>query len=147
MRSRVSKSFCSLAARTSLILKAFNRRGYKKGSRSIKMTLEHDFGIVMSRKKIQRIMRKYGIECPHRKPNPYKRMAKATKEHRVLENTLKREFKQGIPGKVLLTDISYLPYNGNCMAYLSTIKDASTNEILAYHVSDRITLDIATKTL
>ena len=130
-----------------LILKAFNRRGYKKGSRSIKMTLEHDFGIVMSRKKIQRIMRKYGIECPHRKPNPYKRMAKATKEHRVVENTLKREFKQGIPGKVLLTDISYIPYDGNQMAYLSTIKDASTNEILAYHVSDRITLEIATKTI
>lgn len=33
------------------------------------------------------------------------------------------------------------------MAYLSTIKDASTNEILAYHVSDRITLEIATETI
>jgi len=35
-----------------LILKAFDRRGYKKGSRSIKMTLEQDFQCVMSRKKI-----------------------------------------------------------------------------------------------
>ena len=130
-----------------LILKAFNRRGYKKGSRSIKMTLENDLNCVMSRKKIQRIMRKYGIVCPHRKPNPYKRIAKATKEHQVVLNKLNREFKQGVPGKVLLTDITYLPYNKNCMAYLSTIKDASTNEILAYHVSDRITLDIATKTI
>lgn len=129
-----------------LILKAFNRRGYKKGSRSIKMTLEHDMGIVMNRKKIQRIMRKYGILCPHRKANPYKQMAKATKEHRVVPNKLERQFKQGVPGKVLLTDISYLPYNGT-LAYLSTIKDGSTNEILAYHVSDRITLDIATKTV
>jgi putative transposase len=33
------------------------------------------------------------------------------------------------------------------MAYLSTIKDASTNEILAYRVSNRITLDIATNTI
>jgi len=129
-----------------LILKAFDRRGYKKGSRSIKMTLEHDMGIVMNRKKIQRIMRKYGILCPHRKVNPYKQMAKATKEHRVVPNKLERQFKQGVPGKVLLTDISYIPYNGT-MAYLSTIKDGSTNEILAYHVSDRITLDIATKTV
>ena len=32
-------------------------------------------------------------------------------------------------------------------AYLSTIKDGSTNEILAYHVLDRITLDLATDTL
>lgn len=130
-----------------IILKAFDRRGYKKGSRSIKMILENDFNILFSRKKIQRIMRKYGIVCPHRKPNPYKRIAKATKEHQVVPNKLNREFKQGIPGKVLLTDITYLPYNGNSMAYLSTIKDASTNELLAYHVSDRITLDIATKTI
>ena len=33
------------------------------------------------------------------------------------------------------------------MAYLSTIKDASTNEILAYNLSDRLTLDIATNTI
>lgn len=128
------------------ILKAFKRRGYKKGSRSIKMTLEQDYEIVMNRKKIQRIMRKYGIVCPHRNPNPYKQMAKATKEHRVVPNLLNREFRQGVAGKVLLTDISYIPYNGK-MAYLSTIKDGSTNEILAYHVSDRITLDIATTTV
>lgn len=130
-----------------IILKAFNRRGYKKGSRSIKMILENEYNIILSRKKIQRIMKKYGIICPHRRPNPYKKIAKATKEHQVVPNMLNREFKQGIPGKVLLTDITYLPYNGNCMAYLSTVKDASTNEILAYHVSDRITLDIATQTI
>lgn len=130
-----------------IIIKAFNRRGYKKGSRSIKMILENEYNIIFSRKKIQRIMKKYGIVCPHRKANPYKKIAKATKEHQVVSNKLNREFKQGIPGKVLLTDITYLPYNGNSMAYLSTIKDASTNEILAYHVSDRITLDIATKTI
>lgn len=143
---RETREKLDLAAKE-IILKAFDRRGYKKGSRSIKMILENDFNILFSRKKIQRIMRKYGIVCPHRRPNPYKRIAKATKEHQVVPNKLNREFKQGVPGKVLLTDITYLPYNGNSMAYLSTIKDASTNELLAYHVSDRITLDIATKTI
>ena len=144
--SRVARERLDLEAKE-IILKAFNRRGYKKGSRSIKMILENEYNLIFSRKKIQRIMKKYGIVCPHRKPNPYKRIAKATKEHQIVSNKLNREFKQGIPGKVLLTDITYLPYNNNCMAYLSTIKDASTNEILAYHVSDRITLDIATQTI
>jgi len=130
-----------------IILKAYNYRGYKKGSRSIKMTLKNEFGIIYNRKKIQRIMRKYGIVCPIRKTNPYKRIAKATKEHRTVPNLLERDFKQGIPGKVLLTDITYLPYGINRMAYLSTIKDGSSNDILAYHVSDRITLDIATTTI
>ncbi|WFD10154.1 IS3 family transposase [Tepidibacter hydrothermalis] len=130
-----------------IILKAYNYRGYKKGSRSIKMTLENEFGIIYSRKKIQRIMRKYSIVCPIRKANPYRRIAKATKEHRVVPNLLQRNFKQGIPGKVLLTDITYIPYGINKMAYLSAIKDSSSNDILAYHVSDRITLDIATITI
>jgi putative transposase len=130
-----------------IILKAFNRRGYKKGSRSIKMILNNEYDHKISRKKIQRIMNKYQIICPHRKSNPYKKIAKATKEHQVVPNKLNREFKQGIPGKVLLTDITYLPFNGQNMAYLSAIKDASTNEVLAYHVSDRITLEIATNTI
>ncbi len=33
------------------------------------------------------------------------------------------------------------------MAYLSTIKDGSSNDILAYHVSDSIKLDIAITTI
>jgi transposase InsO family protein len=92
-------------------------------------------------------MNKYEIICPHRKSNPYKKIAKATKEHHVVKNILNREFKQATPGKVLLTDITYLPYGNSKMAYLSTIKDSSTNEILAYQTSDRITLDIALDTI
>lgn len=129
------------------ILRAMNHHGYKKGSRSIYMTLKNEFNITFNRKKIQRIMRKYQIICPIRKANPYRRMAKATKEHSVVSNLLNREFKQEVPGKVLLTDITYLPYNGSNMAYLSTVKDGSTNEILSYHLSERITLDIATITI
>jgi len=144
--SRISREQEDLKVKD-IVLKAFNRRGYKKGSRSIKMILENEFNINYSRKRIQRIMRKFNIVCPHRKSNPYRKIAKATKEHQVVPNKLNREFKQNIPGKVLLTDITYLPYGSNNMAYLSTIKDSSTNEILAYNVSDRITLDIATNTI
>lgn len=129
------------------ILKVFNHRGYKKGSRSIKMVLENEFNLIVNRKCIQRIMRKYNIKCPIRKANPYRRMMKATKEHTVVPNLLNRNFKQEVVGKVLLTDITYLPYGASCMAYLSTIKDASTNEILSYNLSNRLTLEIATKTI
>jgi len=65
----------------------------------------------------------------------------------VVPNLLNREFKQNIAGKVLLTDITYLSYGVGQRAYLSTIKDSSSNEILSYHVSERITLDIATETI
>ena len=130
-----------------IILKAYYFRGRKKGARQIKMTLQNQYQITYNLKRIRRIMKKYEIVCPIRKANPYRRMAKATKEHRTCPNKLQRDFKQGIAGKVLLTDITYLSYRGGKRAYLSTIKDAETNEILAFEVSDKITLDIALDTL
>mgnify|MGYP003397547200 FL=1 len=130
-----------------IILKAYHFRRRKKGARQIKMTLENQYGITYNLKRIRRIMKKFEIICPIRKANPYRRMAKATKEHRTCQNVLKRNFKQGVAGKVLLTDITYLTYRKGKRAYLSTIKDAETNEILAYEVSDSLSLDIALNTL
>jgi putative transposase len=130
-----------------IILKAFRFKGRKKGARQIKMTLAGQFQVVYNLKRIRRIMNKYDIICPIRKANPYRRIMKATQEHRVVPNLLNREFKQDLPGKVLLTDITYLYYGKGQKAYLSTIKDGSTNEILAYQVSERITMDLATDTL
>lgn len=129
------------------ILKAYKFKRRKKGAKSIKMTLNEELKIQYNLKCIRRIMKKYGISCPIRKANPYKRMMKATLEHRVLPNLLKREFKQNIPGKVLLTDITYLFYGNGKKAYLSTIKDGSTNEILAFKLSKNIKLDIVIDTL
>jgi len=130
-----------------IILKAYNFKNRKKGAKQIKMTLEGQFGIVFNLKRIRRIMKKYDIFCPIRKANPYRRMMKATKEHSILPNLLNRNFKQNIPGKVLLTDITYLFYGNGKKAYLSTIKDGSTNEILSYNISTSLSIDIATDTI
>ena len=129
------------------ILKAYEFKGRKKGARQIKMTLQHQFNINYNLKRIRRIMKKYDIFCPIRKANPYRRMMKATKEHRTVPNILNRNFKQNIPGKVLLTDITYLFYGEGKKAYLSTIKDGSTNEILAHNISGSLCLDIAINTI
>lgn len=129
------------------ILEAYNLRGYKKGARQIKMVLYRNLNTNFNLKRIRRIMKKYKIVCPYRKPNPYKKIAKATKEHSTVANTLKRNFKQEIPGKVLLTDITYLKYFNGKTAYLSVIKDGSTNEILAHQLSDSLKLQIATDTI
>ena len=126
------------------ILMAISFRGYKKGSRSIKMLLEDKFGICYNRKRIMRIMRKYNIVCPIRRKK-YK--YKVTKEHKVCKNYLQREFKQNVPGKVMLTDISYLQHGNAKTAYLSTILDASTNEILSFKVRENMKLDLVISTL
>ncbi|WP_260511209.1 MULTISPECIES: IS3 family transposase [Paenibacillus] len=130
-----------------IILKAYHYRRRNKGARQIKMTLALEYNVIYNLKRIRRIMQKYNIVCPIRKANPARRMAKATQEHRTCPNLLKRAFKPGIAGKVLLTDITYLTYGISKRAYLSTIKDAETNEILAYEVSASLGLDIAMESL
>lgn len=128
------------------ILKAYQKRGFKKGSRGIRMTLLH-MGIVMNRKKIQRLMRKFNLFCPIRKPNPYKRMAKAKQEAATKPNLLDRDFKANGPRSSLLTDITYLFYGRGKKAYLSTIKDSFTNQILSYALSDSLEVDFVLETL
>jgi putative transposase len=131
-----------------IILKAIRfKKRKKKGARQIKTTLEGQFKVVYNLKRIRRIMKKFGIFCPIRKANPYRRMMKATQEHRTVPNLLNRQFKQNIPGKSLLTDITYLNYGKGKKAYLSTILDSSTNEILAYNVSNNLKIDLALDTL
>ena len=130
-----------------IIENAYHFKKRKKGARQIKMTLEFEFDTIYNLKRIRRIMKKYNIICPIRRANPYRRIMKATKEHSVVSNLLNRNFKQETPGKVLLTDITYLFYGKSQKAYLSTIKDGSTNEILAHVLSKSLSLEIATETI
>ena len=127
-----------------LILEAYRFRGYRKGARSIYMRLLH-IGVIMNVKKIRRLMKKFNLVCPIRKANPYRRMAKALATSNVAPNIVKREFKQE-PRKVLLTDITYLFFEGG-KCYLSTILDAFTREILAYQLSMSLKVDFVLDTV
>ena len=96
-----------------LILAAYQYRGYAKGARSIYMRLLHQHPpVVMNIKKIRRLMNKYNLKCPIRKANPYRRMAKSVKTSNTAPNLLQRKFREYGPRRVLLTDITYLFYNG-----------------------------------
>ena len=92
-------------------------------------------------------MRKYGLVTKIRRANPYKKMAKANQEHRTLPNLVNRQFDQGKPGKVLLTDITYLYYKNGQKAYLSCVKDGCTKQILAHYLSTSLEMNIVYKTL
>lgn len=130
-----------------LILVAYKMHGYTKGARGIYMALIHmDPPVIMNLKKIRRLMDKYHLSCPYRGPNPYKRMMKALKTSTVADNLLQREFECYGQRMVLLTDITYLPYSGT-FAYLSTILDAFTKQILSYVLSNSLEVDFVVETV
>ena len=118
----------------------------KYGWRQIRMNLERKKKIIMNHKKIIRIMHKYNLVAKIRRRNPYKAIMKKTAEHRTFENKLDRNFLQLIPCRVFCTDITYLFYN-NCVGYLSVVKDIATGEIVAWHASQHITMELVLGTI
>jgi putative transposase len=130
----------------SLIKKHFDALRGKAGALVIKMRLEQLDGVVMNHKKIRRLMRKYNLVAKIRQANPYRKMAKATQEHQTCPNRLKRQFDQGEPEKVFLTDITYLRYGNSQWAYLSCIKDGATRQTLAHCLSSTLEMSLVERT-
>lgn len=124
-----------------LILRAYNHRGYNKGARGIYMTMVHwDPPVIMNLKKIRRLMKKYGLVCPIRQANPYRRIARAMKTDAVVGNLVERHFTERGPRKVLLTDITYMPWHDGFL-YLCTNLDACTREVPGWSLSDSLEVD------
>lgn len=129
-----------------LILQAYQFRGYDKGRRGIYMRLLN-MGMRMNQKKISRLMKKFNLWCPIRKANPYRRMAKALQTSNVAENLVNRKFREHGSRKILLTDITYMFYGNRCKAYLSTILDAFTKQVLSYVLSESLEVDFVLDTV
>lgn len=121
--------------------------GFSKGAKGIHIALLNmKPPVVMNLKKIHRLMRKYHLSCTFRGSNSYRQMAKAIKTNNVADNLLKRKFEKYGPHMVLLTDITYLPYNGT-FAYLSTILDAFIKQVLSYVISSSLEVDFVLETV
>ncbi|MCG2687261.1 IS3 family transposase [Candidatus Parcubacteria bacterium] len=129
-----------------LVKKVFEKGKSKLGWRTVKMKLLSDYGVIMNHKKIQRVMKKYGLQAKIRRVNPYRMAMKKSLEHRTFENLLNRQFTQDKPLNVFCTDITYLPYNHK-MAYLSVVKDIATGEVMSWNLSQHIDMNIVMQTI
>ncbi|MGE7185342.1 IS3 family transposase [Peribacillus sp. NPDC006672] len=130
-----------------LIKEVFEAKKKKAGALTIKMILENKYFVTMNHKKIRRLMHKFNLKAIIRQAKPYKKISKATHEHKAVTNHLNRNFNQGEPRKVLLTDITYVYYGSGQPAYLSCVNDAVTREIIAFHLSRSLKMGIVYHTL
>ena len=119
----------------------FDQGKGKYGWRNIKMRIPG-----MNHKKIQRIMKKYGLATKVRKRNPYKQMFKKNLAHRTFPNQLQRQFKQTVPFKFLCTDITYIPFQDK-FTYLSVVKDIASGEVVAWNLSLHPNMALVTGTI
>ncbi len=130
------------------IRKIVNYKGFKKGSRQVRLQFQNATGRTISLTRLRRLMKENGLECNLRS----KSAGAAAKKRMIKENTkpnlLRRRFRLNKPGEVLLSDVSYLDYGPGLenRAYLSAVKDPSSGKIQAVLVSDSqdSTLAVAT---
>ena len=98
----------------------------------------------MNLEKIRRLMKKYGLFCPIRKANPYRRMAKAMATSYVAPNLVNREFEVQGPRKILLTDITYI-INGKAPRVCTTFEQVCkvVSDWTDYYNNERYQWDLA----
>ena len=89
-------------------------------------------GLKMNRKKVLRIMNKYGMLSEIRRPRPlYVRKQQLMK----YDNLLGRDFSADKPNQKWVTDVSYIKTKKGEL-YLSVIKDLYDNFIVAYDIAE-----------
>jgi len=101
------------------------------GIRRIKDAL-HDRGHTVNRKRVQRLMRKMGIQAIYPKPN----LSKRNTQHKVYPYLL-RGLEINRPNQVWATDITYIPMNKG-FVYLTVIMDWYSRRILSWRLSNSL---------
>lgn len=101
------------------------------GIRRIKDAL-HDLGHRVNRKRIQRLMRRMGIQAIYPKPN----LSKANQQHKVYPYLL-RKLNIDRPNQVWATDVTYIPM-AKGFVYLTVIMDWYSRKILSWRLSNSL---------
>jgi transposase InsO family protein len=98
------------------------------GYRRVQIWLLRETGLVINKKAVLRLMRRYNLLAVIRRPRPlYQRQQQMT----VYEDKLSRNFHADKPNQKWVTDISYL-HTKQGVLYFSMIKDLYDNFIVAY---------------
>jgi putative transposase len=101
-------------------------------------------GVDVGVHRIKRLRRKLGLRCLQI------RKFKATTNSRhslpVAENLLTRQFEANAPGKIWLSDITYIPTEEGRL-YLAGHKDLCTRGIVGYAMSSRMTKALVSQSL
>ena len=118
-----------------MVAEIFARTPNGCGHRQIRMCLVHEFGVRVSHKSVLKVMRRMGLECRIRRPNPYRKYSSYRDETGArAENLLNRDFTADRPWVKLGTDVTEFRV-ADGKAYLAAVYDMGSKEIVAWDVS------------
>ena len=102
------------------------------GSRRISKELRRAKGIVVNRKRVQRLMRKMGLEAIYPRPN----VSRANKAHKKYPYLL-RGMEITRPNQVWASDITYIRIERGFM-YLTVVMDWYSRSVLSWRLSNTL---------
>ena len=127
------------------IKRVFEKGKELYGARRIRKAIIKESGWIINLKKIRRIMKKYNLKVKYH--NVFKtNMNQKRIEENVRPNLLNRNFNAEYINQKWSTDITYIIYNGK-RAYLSSIMDLYTRNIIAYKISYKMDNKLVMDTL
>jgi putative transposase len=105
------------------------------GSRRLPTVVEREIGLVVNRKRIQRLRREMGLEAIYCRP----RTSQPGEGHRIYPYLL-RDLRIERPDEVWCADITYIPMDGGGHAYLCAVMDWHSRKVLGWEISN--TMDV-----
>jgi len=118
------------------------RSGVVPGKRTFRIELFRRYNLVVSVKRIARLMKRMKLVAKKPRKDAYKHQATHDPVCASPANEVAREFYIG-PRKVILTDITYLYYGRDrSVFYLCVFRDAYTRENLGWHSGNRMDVDL-----
>jgi len=127
-----------------LIKKIFKNHYKRYGSPRIWRDLVEDFHRKISRKRVERLMRKHGIRAKGKKK--WVNTTDSRHDYPVSENLLNRDFKADYPGQKWVSDITYLPTNSGWL-YLTVILDLWDRKVIGWNIASDMRTENLCKTL
>nr|WP_274654575.1 DDE-type integrase/transposase/recombinase [Paenibacillus humicola] len=93
-------------------------------------------GVQVSEKTVARAMKRMGLKS--RTVKRYKATTNSNHHLPVAENVLDQTFTAEAPGKVWMTDITYITTDEGWL-YLASVMDLYTRKIIGFHMDERMT--------
>jgi transposase InsO family protein len=119
----------------------FNAHKRAYGYRRIHDALLDMYGIIMNHKKVLRLMNKYGVKAEY-----VRRLSNRYHGSYLTDNIRPDHLQRNFHQRGWVTDVTYLIF-GNKRAYLSTILDLETRDVVAYRISHRNDNELVNGTL
>ena len=101
-------------------------------------------GVQVGVYRIKRLRKKLGISCKQKKK--FKATTDSKHTHPVADNLLDQRFETTAPGKVWMTDITYIPTDEGWL-YLAGHKDLFTGQLVGYAMGARMTKALVMQSL